>query len=181
MDDTARFCTNCGTELINGACPKCLQSIQAQSLPAQMPQINKVMTARKYPSGFNRVEAARIILKILGVIAAIFALIGSIGFLVGKSKITSLAFLGSNYDSNITENQVLSVLSSFFTSYDFARFGAVALVSVSTVLAALNRTTGGSEFGIMVLLWRCYAVGNAHTWHIPLTNPRRWVRAIILL
>lgn len=146
-----RFCEICGTELINGVCPKCLQNIQAQGLPAQMPQINKAMTARKYPSSFNRVEAARIMLKILGVTAAIFALIGSIGFLVAKSKITSLVFLESNYNSSITENQVLSMLSSFFTSYDFARFGAVALVSVSTVLAALNRATGGSESGITML------------------------------
>lgn len=131
---------------------------QIPQMPQQMPQMNNGMMVKKR-SSFNKVEGARIVLKILGVIAAVFALIGSIGFLVGKSKLTtsaaSLAALGSYYDdiedaiSSMPE--VMSTLLSFLTSYDFARFGAVALVSVSTILAALNRAADRAENGITTL------------------------------
>ncbi len=168
-----RFCDQCGSEMVNGVCPNCSQGYSAQipqqiqpqmpqqnpRMPQQMPQIQPQIPQQnlqmpqmnngmiKKQSSFNKVEGARIVLKILGVIAAVFALIGSIGLLVEKSKISSSGPM-SFYD---IAGEMASMLFSFLTSYDFARFAAVALVSVSTILAALNRAADRAENGITTL------------------------------
>ncbi|MDE7230818.1 MAG: hypothetical protein K2N56_10100, partial [Oscillospiraceae bacterium] len=114
-----------------------------------MPQMQPMPPMKpKKQFNFNRVEAARITLKVFGVIAAILALIGSIGFLAERSKVMSATLGGLNYNS---EEMLMAVLSSVFTSYDLARFGAVALVSISTALAALNLAADRAETGVSKL------------------------------
>lgn len=174
------FCGQCGSALVNGVCPSCSlefaqqpQQIQ-QAMPQMeqpvpqmqqpMPQMQQVMAQMQQPTppmkpkkqfNFNRVEAARITLKVFGVVAAIFALIGSIGFLIGEQKVMFGWYYGSVLGGSnfykYSEEQWYSILFSFLTSYDFARFGAVALVSISTALAAINRASDKAETGITTL------------------------------
>lgn len=84
----------------------------------------------------KKLEAARLIVKLLGVACAVFAFIGGIGFL---SLNAMSAF-------NISNNEV--TVLSVFRNYDFVRFGTVALLGVCSALTLIDGASGGKEKGV---------------------------------
>lgn len=97
----------------------------------------------------KRVEPARIVLKSFAVVAAVFALIGSIGFLVSMSKINNLAALGSS--SSSAAMQAVTAVMSLFRNYDFARVGALVIMGFAATLSTLDKITGARERSVSVL------------------------------
>lgn len=91
-------------------------------------------------------KRARLVVKLLGVVAGVFALIGSIGFLVMRGQMMSAVGGGS-----AEALQMMSRMMSFLTCYDFARYGAVALLGVSIALSVIDHGSGRREKGMTSL------------------------------
>ncbi|MDE6733116.1 MAG: hypothetical protein K2J77_09615 [Oscillospiraceae bacterium] len=104
----------------------------------------------------KRVDAARIVLKCLGVVAAVFALIGSIGCLVSVAKINSLGNLSSSAAAGL---QALNAIMSLVRDYDFARVGALILLGFASILAVLDKASGSAERGISIFTNTMAALG----------------------
>lgn len=103
----------------------------------------------------KRLETARLVLKLLGVAAAVFAIIGGVGSVIMRGRFTRMAeSLGTNSGTSGSSAlagvamQALSQMNTFITFYDFARFAAVAMMSVAALLTVFDRFSGDEERGI---------------------------------
>ena len=119
------------------------QPVQPQGYPQQFMPGQPPIAARpavpKMVRPIDKVALANITLKLVGVVAAIFTLIGCIGLLAGSSKIVELT------NSNSSDNmELIQAAMPILVNHDFARFGAVVLFVVSILLAALQRAINGS-------------------------------------
>lgn len=82
----------------------------------------------------KKLEAARLIVKLLGVACAVIAIIGGIGFLALGD--ISVVFYSDYY------------IGSVFKNYDFTRFSTVALLGVCSALVLIDGFSGGKEKGV---------------------------------
>lgn len=103
----------------------------------------------------KKLETARLVLKIVGAVAAVFAMIGSVGSIIVSSSMRKMtAALGTTSGMSDSSSlmgiamQALSQLNTYMMFYDFARFGAVAMMSVSALLTMFDRSSGSKEHGI---------------------------------
>lgn len=103
----------------------------------------------------KKLETARLVLKLVGVAAAVFAIVGSVGFIIVRSNMMRMSeVLGTN--SGLSDSsalvgvamQAMTQLNSFMLLYDFARFGAVAIMCVAALLTVFDRSSGGEEGGV---------------------------------
>ena len=98
----------------------------------------------------KRTEAARIVLKVLAVGAAIFALIGSIGFLVTFLRLVNLG--NSEVVSSISAySSLMTGIMSLGRNYDYARVGALIIFGFAIVISKLDKETERREHGMTIL------------------------------
>lgn len=90
----------------------------------------------------KKVETVRLILKILGVVSAVFTLIGSIGCLAGGSKLAEL------FNSSSSSSNIMTILNNYLSFLDFARFGAAVIFVLASILFVLDYASGHSEKGV---------------------------------
>lgn len=88
---------------------------------------------------YGKLEAQRLFVKLLGVAAAVIALIGGIGFLIVRSQAAS----GSV--SAASDMSAVKALNLIMTFYDLARFGASSLFGIAMVLSVTDKSMGGTE------------------------------------
>lgn len=103
----------------------------------------------------KRLETARLVLKLIGVAAAVFAIIGGVGSVIMRDRFARMAeSLGTNSGMSGSSAlagvamQVLSQMNAFMTLYDFARLAAVAMMSVAGLLTVFDRFSGDEERGV---------------------------------
>lgn len=105
----------------------------------------------------KRLETARLVLKLIGVAAAVFAIVGGVGFVIMRDRFSRMAeALGTTSGTSGSSAlmgiamQALTQLNTFMMFYDFARFAAVAMMSIAALLMVFDRFSGDEERGVTI-------------------------------